>query len=174
MGEADQRIIANRYRVFPRTLCFVTRGDEVLLLRGAADKPIWPDQYNGVGGHVRADEDVFTAARREIREETGLRVDDLRLRGVINIPVDVEDAGVLLFVFTAAAAARDVRGSEEGTPEWIGRDEIERLDLVEDLPLLLPRVLAMGPHDPPFYALYTYSEDDELVITFPPADPRVG
>jgi 8-oxo-dGTP diphosphatase len=172
MGLADQKIIANRYRAFPRTLCFVTHGDDVLLLRGAADKRIWPDQYNGVGGHVRADEDVFNAARREIREETGLEVDDLRLRGIINIPVDVEDAGVLLFVFSATAAAREVRASEEGTPEWIGWREIERLDLVEDLPVLLPRVLAMGPDDPPFYALYTYDEDDELVITFSPAEPR--
>jgi len=29
----------------------------VLLLRGAPKKKIWPDQYNGVGGHVKPDED---------------------------------------------------------------------------------------------------------------------
>jgi 8-oxo-dGTP diphosphatase len=171
MGQADQKIIAGRYQVFPRTLCFVTHGDDVLLLRGASDKRIWPDKYNGVGGHVRSEEDVFTAARREIREETGLRVYDLRLRGVINIPVDVENNGVLLFVFTAMAATREVLASEEGTPEWVPLDEIDRLDLVEDLPLLLPRVLAMGPDEPPFYALYTYDGNDELVVTFPSSEP---
>ena len=103
MGQADQKIIADRYQVFPRTLCFITHGNDVLLLRGAPDKRIWPYKYNGVGGHVRSDEDVLTAARREVREETGLRVHDLRLRGVINIPVNVQDRGVLLFVFTAIA-----------------------------------------------------------------------
>jgi 8-oxo-dGTP diphosphatase len=171
MGRADQEIIAERYQAFPRTLCFITHGEAVLLLRGASDKRIWPDKYNGVGGHVNSDEDVFTATEREIREETGLRVHDLRLRGVINIPVDAEECGVLLFVFTAMSATREVCASEEGAPEWVPLDEIDRLDLVEDLPVLLPRVLAMGPDDPPFYALCTYDGDDELVVTFPSSEP---
>lgn len=174
MGQADQKIIPGHYQVLPRTLCFITHGDDVLLLRGASDKPIWPGQYNGVGGHVRSDEDVFTAAWREIREETGLRVDDLRLRGLINIPVDVQDRGVLLFVFSATAATRDVRASEEGTPEWIARDQLQQLDLVEDLPLLMPLVFGMEPGDPPFYALYTYDEDDQLVVTLAQASAGPG
>lgn len=169
MGQANQKIIPDRYQVSPRTLCFVTSGDEVLLLRGAPDKRIWPDQYNGVGGHVKHDEDVHTAALREIYEETGLSLRELRLRGIINIPVDPGDKGIILFVFTAVAANRDVRPSAEGTPQWVPFDEIHRLDLVEDLPTLLPRVLAMAPDDPPFFARYTYDERDRLVVTYAPA-----
>jgi 8-oxo-dGTP diphosphatase len=161
----EQKIIPDRYQVFPRTLCFITHGDDVLLLRGAPDKKIWPDQYNGIGGHVKPGEDVHTAARREVREETGLTVRDLRLRGVINIPVDPEGTGILLFVFTATAEDRDARPSEEGAPEWIPIDQVDRLDVVEDLPILLPRVLSMGPDEAPFFALYTYDEDGELVVT---------
>lgn len=167
MGQADQKIIPGRYQVYPRTLCFVTDGDDVLLLRGAPDKRIWPSQYNGVGGHVRPDEDVHTAALREVREETGLMVEDLRLRGVINVPAQVKNKGVLLFVFTAKAMDRSLRASEEGQPEWFPRDEAYELNLVEDLPFLLPRVLGMGPDDPPFFALYAYDEDDRLVVSFP-------
>jgi 8-oxo-dGTP diphosphatase len=167
MGQADQRVLANRYQVVPRTLCFITHGDDVLLLRGAPDKRFWPNQYNGVGGHVEPDEDVHSAALREIQEETGLEVRDLQLRGVINIPVDVDDdVGIIVFVFTAAASARDVRPSEEGTLEWVARDRLGQLDLVEDLPTLLPRVLAMGPDEPPFFAHYRYDERDELAIIF--------
>lgn len=158
----EQTIIRDRYRAFPRTLCFITHGDDILLLRGAPDKRIWPDQYNGVGGHVEPDEDVRSAALREIDEETGLAVEDLRLRGVINIPV--EDEGILVFVFTARATSRAVRPSEEGTPEWVPVDEIDGLDLVEDLPFLLPRVLSMGPDEGPFFALYTTDDEGELVV----------
>lgn len=169
MGQADQTIIRARYQAFPRTLCFITHGDDVLLLRGAPDKAIWPDQYNGVGGHVKLNEDVRTAALREIQEETGLAVHDLRLRGVVNIPAKPEEnLGVLMFVFTARAESRVVRGSEEGTPEWVPLSAVYELDLVEDLPFLLPRVLAMAPDDPPFFGRYTYDQDDRLEATFSP------
>ena len=166
MGKADQKVVPGRYRAFPRTLCFVTHGDDLLLLRGAPDKQIWPNQYNGVGGHVQPDEDIRTAARREIREETGLSVQDLRLRGVINIPLAEGEPGVLVFLFTASATVRTLRASQEGKPEWVPRDGIDQLDLVEDLPILLPRVLSMDPHAPPFFARYTYDENDKLIITF--------
>jgi 8-oxo-dGTP diphosphatase len=167
MGQADQKVIEGRYQVVPRTLCFVTHGEDVLLLRGAPDKRIWPNKYNGVGGHVEPDEDVHSAALREIREETGLEVHDLRLRGVINIPVDAgNNTGIVVFVFTATAASREVQPSDEGLLEWIGHDQLAKLDLVEDLPTLLPRVLAMGADEPPFFAHYHYDEQDQLVITF--------
>jgi 8-oxo-dGTP diphosphatase len=111
---------------------------------------------------------VRTAALREIHEETGLVVQDLRLCGVINIPVDADDKGILLFVFTARAKGRDARSSEEGTPEWVPLAEIDSLDLVEDLPILLPRVLAMETDAAPFFALYTTDESGELVVTYAP------
>jgi 8-oxo-dGTP diphosphatase len=166
MGRADQKVIPDRYQVYPRTLCFVMHGEDVLLLHGAPDKRIWPGQYNGVGGHVRANETVHAAALREIREETGLAVRDLRLRGIINVPTEVEQTGVLLFVFTATANDREIRPSVEGEPEWIPRADVEKLDLVEDLPLLLSKILSMEPGAPPFFALYRYDENDELVVSF--------
>jgi 8-oxo-dGTP diphosphatase len=143
----------------------------VLLLRGAPDKRIWPNRYNGVGGHVEPGEDVHTAVLREIREETGLEVRDLQLRGVINIPVDIQNnIGILLFVFTAVALTRDTHPSKEGTLKWVPIDRLGELNVVEDLPTLIPRVLAMGPGDTPFFAHYRYDKDDRLIIKF--ADSR--
>lgn len=166
MSDFEQQIVPERYQAVPRTLCFITHGADVLLLRGAPDKRLWPNRYNGVGGHVERDEDVYTAARREIREETGLTVQRLRLRGVLNIPTDQPQTGVLVFVFVARAETRRVRESTEGTLEWIPRHRLAERDLVEDLPLLLPRVLAAAEDAPPFFAHYGQDEHGHLRITF--------
>jgi hypothetical protein len=75
-------------------------------------------------------------------------------------------AGIGLFVFTATALERAVRPSVEGALEWIPAHRIAELDTVEDLPTLLPRVLAMKTDIPCFSARYTYDADDKLVIEF--------
>ena len=69
MPASDQGVATSqdRYTLVPRVLCFVTSGDEVLLLKGAPGKKIWPGKYNGLGGHVERGESVHAAARREIR-----------------------------------------------------------------------------------------------------------
>lgn len=166
MGRQDQGVgqSRGRYHVVPRTLCFITHGTDVLLLKGAPTKRIWPNRYNGVGGHVERNEDVLTAAIREMTEETGLAVSDVRLRAVIHVDVDDPQAGILLFVFTACAHSRDFHPSPEGALEWVPRARLLDYELVEDLADLLPRVLAMGPYDPPLFGRYRYDERDQLRI----------
>lgn len=168
MKKTDQLAPSSRerYTVIPRTLCFVSHGDEVLLLKGAPDKPLWPNRYNGVGGHVEPGEDVRAAALREIREETGLAVTDLRLRGVIHVDMGEEGPGILIFVFTAVSPSRSVNSSAEGALEWVDGDRALELNLVDDLRVLLPRLLSMSLDAPPLFARYSYDEEDRLVIEF--------
>jgi 8-oxo-dGTP diphosphatase len=168
MGREDQGVFAShgRYQVLPRVLCFVTHGDEVLLLRGGPHKRTWAGRYNGVGGHLEPGEDVRAALLREVKEETGLDVEEVRLRGVVHVDADDPIMGVLFFVFTASAPERQVVPSAEGSLEWFGRGDLPLLDMVEDLPVMLPAVLAMGPADPPFFASYSYDAGNRLVISF--------
>ncbi len=133
------------YAVIPRTLVFLTRGDEVLLLEGAPDKRRWAGRLNGLGGHVEPGESVWQAARREVREECGLDVTALDLRAVIHITLP-QPPGIVIFVFVGAAPEGQApQPSREGTPRWIRLSALEGLPLVDDLPQLLPRVLAPGP-----------------------------
>jgi 8-oxo-dGTP diphosphatase len=146
-------------------LCFVTSEDEVLLLKGASNKKLWPGKYNGLGGHVEPGESVAEAAEREIFEEAGLRVADLRLRSVATIDTG-EAAGIGLFVFTARALSRGFASSAEGALEWAPLNRLSELDLVEDLPTLLPRVLARPLEAPPLVAHYSYDARGRLRIRF--------
>jgi 8-oxo-dGTP diphosphatase len=134
------------YLTVPRTLCFVLHGADVLLIRRAKHKRLFPGKVNGVGGHVEAGEDVAASAAREILEETGLSVDDLWLAGVVHVDGRLGQAdalpdgsmpGVVVFVFTAQAASRDVRASEEGELIWVALSQVDGLDWVDGDPRLL-------------------------------------
>lgn len=154
-----------RYLSLPRTLVFVTRGAQVLLLRGAPDKPIWPGKWNGVGGHVERDENVRDGARREIIEETGLKVEEPRLCAVIHIDGAHPTCGIMLFVFTAESPEGPAVESKEGALRWFPFSSIPTDDLVEDLPILLPKVLGRRPDQAPLFARYRYIEG-KLQIEF--------
>ncbi len=155
-----------RWLVMPRTLCFVFNGADVLLMKRAPHKRVFPNQYNGVGGHIERDEDPYTSARREILEETGLNIRDLRLRAVYNIDAG-QVTGIMLLVFTAISTSRAcVSDEREGTLHWIPVADVLRYDLVEDLPYILPRVAAMSETDLPLFVHVSYDEADHLVMRF--------
>ncbi len=52
----------------------IFRGDRVLLVRRAKSASYLPGWWDIPGGHVEPGEDLVAALRREVREETGLRV----------------------------------------------------------------------------------------------------
>ncbi|HEX5504568.1 MAG TPA: NUDIX domain-containing protein [Thermomicrobiales bacterium] len=139
MGEGEQFEARGRYTVIPRTLVFLRHGDDVLLLRGAPTKRLWANRYNGLGGHVEPGETVEAAARREVREESGIaEIDDFALRALVNLAG--EPHGVLLCVFTGTVRSRAVVPSAEGVPEWVPVADLDRVDLVDD-PAVIARIL---------------------------------
>ncbi len=160
---------AGRWLTIPRTLCFVTHGSDVLLMKRDPKRRVFPGRYNGLGGHIERDEDPYSGALREIREESGLIVQNLQLRGVYQIDAAAE-TGIILFVFTAEALSRNVSECDEGTLHWIPRAEIYKLPLVEDLPIMLPRLFdeATNPTEKivPFFAHVHYDETDKIVMRF--------
>jgi 8-oxo-dGTP diphosphatase len=166
MGQNDQGLRAGktRYQAIPRVLVFLRNGQDVLLLKGAPSKRIWANLYNGVGGHVEVGEDIYSAARRELREETGLETNALTIKAVVNIDVGDPGLGILMFVFTGWCNQRKTVDSGEGKLKWISSDQLPLTELVEDLSWLLPRVLEMDSTEQPIYLHYSYDRLDNLVI----------
>ena len=166
MGKDDQGLHTGkrRFQVVPRVLVFLRNKEEVLLLKGAPDKRIWANFYNGLGGHVEVDEDVFTAALREVHEETGLVVSNLELRAIANIDAGNNETGSLMFVFVGQSRDRRLISSREGGLHWISIHELPDKELVEDLPWLLPRLFKMKSDQAPLYLHYHYDDNDKLII----------
>lgn len=168
MGSKEQGADAtqSRWLTIVRTLSFVFNGGDVLLMKRAANKRVFPNRYNGLGGHIERDEDAYTSAIREIKEESGLEVRDIRLRGVYNIDTG-QATGITLLIFSALSDSRDTESdNREGTLHWVSVEDALKLDLVEDLPYILPRVFAMSDDSPPFFAHVSYDADDQIVMRF--------
>lgn len=154
-----------RYLFVPRVLVFLGREDEVLLLKGAPTKRIWPNQYNGLGGHVEKGESVLQAARREILEESGLDATDLWLCAIITIDTET-DKGIVMWIFRGEAPEQILKASEEGNLEWVKLSELEAYPLVEDIPILLPKIFGMEKGAPPLWGRYWYDDQDQLQMEF--------
>ena len=163
MPISDQGAVPGRYQVIPRTLIFVTWHNQVLLVRGSPDKRLWANKYNGIGGHVEPGEDVLSSARRELLEESGLSVEDLRLCGTVMINTG-SNPGIVLFVFAGSYQGGELIGCSEGQLEWVSIENLNQMPLVEDLPYLLPEALHAKEKGTVFSAYYWYDSANQLQI----------
>ena len=151
-----------RFVVSPRTLVFVTRPGQVLLVQGAPGRRRWAGLFNAPGGHIERGEDPLSGAMRELEEESGLVVPDLWLCGVF--VQDDGDIEAMVLVYRGEYHGGELGGSSEGEPRWVGLEEWEHLPLVDDLYQLLPRALAARREETPFSALIERGDNGTRVV----------
>jgi len=155
----------DRYSVIPRVLIFIFRNNSVLLIKGSSIKKIWPGKYNGLGGHLEMGEDPLGAARRELKEESGLSCSTLSLCG--NVIVNTErNPGIAIYIFKGDYEGGEICPSVEGILEWVELDLLHQYPVVEDLRIILPMIAVRKPGSEPFYAKYFYNNDDRMQIDF--------
>ncbi len=166
MSLPGQNVQADRFAVIPRTLVFLRRGTDVLLLRVPEGRGAWAGLLNGVGGHIEPGEDPLSSARREVLEETGLEADSLVLCGIVLVDTGGR-LGIGLHVFLGDLIVDDdPQPGPEGGAAWYPIGDLGRLPLVQDLPALLPKVLGWVPGQPPFCGSTTYDAGGHPVLHF--------
>ncbi len=117
------------------------------------------DKWIGVGGKLEDKESPEDCVIREVREETGLELERWRYRGLVTFVSDLWETEYM-HLYTADRFSGEMRECDEGTLEWVPREQVESLPIWEGDKIFL-RMIA----DPqtPFFSLKLEYRGEELV-----------
>ena len=126
MSRHEQAIFTN--------LVMVYDGQGNILVEDRKD-PDWP----GIclpGGHVEPGESFVASAIREVKEETGLTISDLRLCGTKQFQTK-DGCRYVVFFFKTCHYSGELHSCDEGEVFWIPRDQVSAYNTVPDLEQML-------------------------------------
>ena len=142
------------------TLCYVTRGDEVLMLhRVKKEKDINKDKWIGIGGKFEGEETPDECLLREAYEETGLTLTNWKCRGVVTFLTNELAEGEFMYLFTADGFEGTLKECNEGDLQWVSRDFLDQLPKWEGDKIFLDLLW----QDAPFFLLKLRYHGDKLV-----------
>ena len=162
--EYNTSVIQSKYQVVPRTLIFIERDEEILLIHKNKRDSFGFSKFNGIGGHIEKGEEPYEAVKREIFEESGLTIEEISLVAIIFINIGT-NPGILLFLFKAKYPGGRLKESDEGGLVWLKRSSIkDSQNLVKDIPFLLELSDSYKVGSPPTFVKYVYDDNGELRI----------
>ena len=140
------------------TLCYITRGDEVLMLhRVKKENDINKDKWIGIGGKFLEEESPDECLLREALEETGLTLTSWRCRGIVTF-LNEGSFGEYMYLFTADGFEGTLKECDEGDLQWVHRDFLDKLPKWEGDQIFLDLLW----QDAPFFLLTLRYKNDAL------------
>ena len=113
------------------SLCYICRGTEYLMLhRVKKENDENHDKWIGIGGKFEPGESPEDCMRREVLEETGLRVHTWSYRAIVTFVSD-EWGTEYMHLFTTEDYSGDIKDCDEGVLEWIDRRALLELPIWE-------------------------------------------
>ena len=118
-------------------LCLIHDKDRILMQDRISED--WKG-YTLPGGHVEIGESIVDAVIREMKEETGLTIRNPKLCGVKQFPIydgDYSKGRYVVFLFETDEYSGELVSSEEGVMHWVSNSDLDKVNMVDDLPELL-------------------------------------
>lgn len=142
---------------------FVRKDGKYLLLKRSPQKKYAPNVIHPIGGKVDPNENPYTGAQRELLEEAGIKVKNMRLEAVIMEikPVKDEDENWLIFHFSADYESGELITTEEGEFVYFNADEISEQDLFPSVRPIIHHIL--NPKDGTVFFTLEYDNEGKVV-----------
>jgi len=125
------------------TLCFLVRGNEVLL--GFKKTGLGEGKWNGIGGKIEPGETPAQAIAREVKEEIKVTLKKFEQRAFIKfynvLMHDGTRSDLNAYVFLATEWDGEAQETDEMLPRWFSKDTIPFHAMWIDDPYWLPQFL---------------------------------
>ena len=149
-----------RPKIIPMVICanvFIKKDGKYILMKRSAKKKYAPNKIHPFGGKMEMDENPYVGAIREIKEEVGIEIENLKLEAVIyeQMPDKNLKANWLVFYFSADYKSGEIIKSEEGEIVYLTADEIKKSDLFPSVASIIDNIL--DPNDGVVFTTNSYS-----------------
>ena len=119
-------------------MCMVCDGKGNVLVQNKKGDRTWHG-WNFSGGHVEQGEFVTPSVVREIREETGLTIENPKLCGIKEFQKEQDGKRFIVFLYVASRFSGELRSSDEGDVFWYPLSELKRSkELADGFSEMLP------------------------------------
>ena len=127
-------------KVILTNMCMIQNGSRVLV----EDKVSrWANGIIFPGGHVEEHEPIVDSVIREMKEETGLTIENPQLCGIKEW-INGDGSRYIVFLFKTDRFSGELVSSEEGKVFWAERDEVLRMNWIWNMDGIL-RVMEDSP-----------------------------
>lgn len=123
--------------VIPSADVLIFNNGKVLLVKHGKKAGNLPGMYSPPGGRIEEGETPIQAAKRELKEETGLMVDENDLE---ELPLQIPHADIKrsdgtirrysVIVFLCRNYRGTITSNDETTPEWVAVSDLSKYPLV--------------------------------------------
>lgn len=122
------------------TVVFIIKENKILL--GMKKRGFGNGKYNGFGGKVEKNESIIDAAKRELKEECGIEVNELKQHGIIKFEFETKYEQIMVVhVFVGKEYQGEITESEEMKPEWFQISDIPYDKMWKDDEYWLPELI---------------------------------
>ncbi len=143
------------------TICYIEKEGKYLMLHRTKKKnDINEGKWLGIGGKFEDKESPEECVIREVKEETGLTLNSVSLRGIltfINTICETE----YIYVFTSNDFTGKLIECNEGELQWVDKDKVTSLNLWEGDKIFIEKI----KEDTPFFTI-KYLYDGDILLNY--------
>ena len=141
------------------TLCYIKKDGKTLMLhRTKKENDMHEGKWVGVGGKIEKGESPEECAVREVFEETGLKAEELKLRGLLTFPDFNSSEDWYGYLYVVEKFSGELIESPEGDLKWVEDSKLFDLDMWEGDELFMRWML----EDRMFSAKFIYDENERM------------